>query len=118
MTTKNTYDPMADFYRQAITFLFKQGIVAAFCIVATWIMWQKMGGMELRYDAKMIVAKSQWSDELREVRSDLKHSIAQKDTIIREYAKIAAKLATIEEWKGRVNRAHKQELRPSFGAKE
>lgn len=118
MAAQNNYDPMVDFYKIGIPFFFKQGIVAIICMTIAWMMWQKMNDMENRYDAKMIVAKSQWSDELREVRSDLKHCIAQKDTIIREYAKIAAKLATIEEWKGKVNRARKQEIRPSFGAKE
>lgn len=64
------YDPMVDFYKRAIDFLFKQGIAAVLCIVAVFILWNEMNRRDNLHENKISLLNTQWSASLNEARQD------------------------------------------------
>jgi hypothetical protein len=64
------YDPMVDFYKRAIDFLFKQGIAAVLCIVAVFVLWNEMNRRDNVNEAKISLLNTRWSESLNDARED------------------------------------------------
>lgn len=64
------YDPMQDFYKRAIDFLFKQGIVALICMGAVFILWNEMNRRDNLHENKISLLNTQWSEALNDARED------------------------------------------------
>lgn len=64
------YDPMVDFYKRAIDFLFKQGIAAVLCIVAVFVLWNEMNRRDNANEVKISMLNTKWSEALNDARED------------------------------------------------
>lgn len=68
------YDPMVDFYKRAIDFLFKQGIAAVLCIVAVFVLWNEMNRRDNANEVKISMLNTKWSEALNDAREDWRES--------------------------------------------
>jgi len=68
------YDPMQDFTRKAIDFLFKQGVAVVFCAGACFVLWNEMNRRDNVHESKISLLNTQWSEALNLARADWKNS--------------------------------------------
>ena len=64
------YDPMQDFTRKAIEFLFKQGIAVVICTAACFVLWNEMNRRDNVHESKIALLNTQWSNALNDARAD------------------------------------------------
>lgn len=43
------YDPMVEFWKMAIPFIFKQGVAVVICLLMSYVLWQKLEKAELQH---------------------------------------------------------------------
>lgn len=64
------YDPMVEFFKQGIPFLFKQGIAVVICVSGLFVLWNEMSRRDNSYEQKISLLNTQWSASLNEARAD------------------------------------------------
>lgn len=64
------YDPMVDFYKTAIQYLFKQGIAVVLCAVCCFVLWNEMNRRDNLHENKISLLNTQWSEALNDARED------------------------------------------------
>ena len=98
-----TYDPMQDFYQKAITFLFKQGIVAVICILFCLAMggvigtlWGRMERMEKNFEARIEANNQQWKMAIDTARQDWRNCEERRHELAVEVAILRAEVYKIK----------------------
>lgn len=96
------YDPMQDFYRRGIEFLFKQGVAVIlaflFCVamaVTLQILWGKIDRMEAGFEAKMDRSNREWSAALAEARTDWMECETKREALAVEVARLKAEFTRL-----------------------
>jgi ADP-dependent phosphofructokinase/glucokinase len=120
MTTKNTYDPMQDFYKRAFEFLFRQSPVIVLAVLVLYLQWLRSERMDHQMAQYRIELAQQCSDALAKVRVDLDLCHMKNETLTNKVMDQAVELAKFKtEVERRWERARKQEVRPNtFGSKD
>jgi len=64
------YDPMIDFWKTGINYLFKQGVAVVICTVACFVLWNEMNRRDNVHESKISLLNTQWSGALNDARAD------------------------------------------------
>lgn len=64
------YDPMADFWKKGIDFLFKQTPAIVLCLCACFVLWNEMNRRDNDNKAEMARLNETWSTALNISRED------------------------------------------------
>lgn len=64
------YDPMVDFWKTAIPFLFKQAFPVVLCSFGLFVLWGEMGRRDNVHEEKIALLNTQWSAALNDARAD------------------------------------------------
>ncbi len=99
---------MQDFYQRAISFLFKQGVVAVVCILflfitisATKLMWGKMERMQAEFEGKIERNNQEWKLALDTARQDWRDCEAKREELAVKVAALKIEVAQIKSTKKR-----------------
>ena len=107
---------MQEFWKRAFDFLFKQSPVIVLAVTALWLLWQKQERMEVQRITDRIEVRKECSEAITEVRAELRHCVAQKDTLIRLCTTQAVELAEVKAGQRRIERRIR--AAPSVGVRE
>lgn len=110
------YDPMVDFYKRALDLLFKQAPTVILAIVGLYLLWQKLERVDVQRVADRLEVRKECAEAIADIRGELRHCVAQKDTLLVRYAEQAAKLAALQVAQRRIER--RARTAPSFGAND
>lgn len=103
MSTKHNQDPMLEFYKRGMDFLFRQSPVIVLSVLGLWLLWQKTERLELQRVHDRVEVRQECAEAIDELRSDLRHCMSQKDTLIKMYSQQAIEIAIIRtaqrEWR-------------------
>ena len=64
------YDPMVEFWKTAIPFLFKQAFPVVLCSFGLFVLWGEMGRRDNVHEEKIALLNTQWSAALNDARAD------------------------------------------------
>lgn len=64
------YDPMVEFFKQGIPFLFKQAFPVVLCSFGLFVLWGEMGRRDSAHEEKISLLNREWSASLNEARAD------------------------------------------------
>ncbi len=95
MAAQNNYDPMLDFYKKGMDFLFRQSPVIVLSVIGLWLLWQKTERLEVQRVSDRMEVRKECAEAITELRGDLSYCMAQKDTLIKLYNKQAIEMAII-----------------------
>ena len=90
------YDPMMDFYQQAIRFLFRQGVAVVISIVFAGVFWLKISDMETQARIDRIEIRRECSAEIAEIRQELRSCNSRNDELLKENAILHQRLSLLE----------------------
>ena len=116
MPQQQNYDPMQEFWKRGFDFLFKQSPVIVLAVTGLWLLWQKLERLEVQRVADRIEVRKEYSEAITEVRAELRHCVAQKDTLIKLYTTQAVELAAVKAVQRRIERRIR--TAPAFGVRE
>ena len=116
MPQQQNYDPMQEFWKRGFDFLFKQSPVIVLAVTGLWLLWQKQERMEVQRIADRIEVRKECSEAITEVRAELRHCVAQKDTLIKLYTTQAVELAAVKAVQRRIEQ--RTRTAPVFGVRE
>ena len=116
MPQQQNYDPMQEFWKRAFDFLFKQSPVIVLAVTGLWLLWQKQERMEVQRIADRIEVRKECAEAITEVRAELRHCVAQKDTLIKLYTTQAVELAAVKAVQRRIEQ--RTRTAPVFGVRE
>lgn len=98
------YDPMADFYRRAIEWIFKQGVAVVLCIifclamgVTLQILWGKIDRMETAFEAKIERNNRDWSASLADARQDWRDCETKREALALEVTQLKAQFMRLSK---------------------
>lgn len=80
------YDPMADFYRQAIAFLFKQTPAIVLCLCACFVLWNEMNRRDNVNRAEIARINTEWSAALNRANEDWRMCEVKREALAVEVA--------------------------------
>ena len=92
------YDPLMDFYRQAIQFLFKQTPAITICFVGCYFMWVQMERQSVESKAELARINTEWSKALDEAREDWRMCEQKREALA---VKVAALEVTMKKFKSK-----------------
>ena len=95
MAAQNNYDPMLDFYKKGMDFLFRQSPVIVLSVIGLWLLWQKTEKLEVQRVSDRLEVRQECAEAIDELRDDLRHCMSQKDTLIKLYSQQAMEMAII-----------------------
>lgn len=116
MPQQQNYDPMQEFWKRGFDFLFKQSPVIVLAVTGLWLLWQKQERMEVQRIADRIEVRKECAEAITEVRAELRHCVAQKDTLIKLYTTQAVELAAVKAVQRRIEQ--RTRTAPAFGVRE
>jgi hypothetical protein len=97
------YDPMQDFHRQGINFLYKQGVAVVIAIVflaitlsAIKLMWGKIERMEAAFEAKIELNNQQWAKSLDVARQDWRNCEEKREALAVEVATLRVEIRKLK----------------------
>lgn len=90
------YDPMLDFYKRLIPFVFRQAPVIVFMFVAGLWLVMHMGDQAKDFRAQIIEAKAECSAAISEVRNELRVCRISNDTLVRQNIALHIRLLSLE----------------------
>lgn len=64
------YDPMQDFWKRGLDFLFKQTPAIVLCLSACFVLWNEMNRRDNQSRAEMTKINAEWSAALNASRED------------------------------------------------
>lgn len=91
-----TFDPMREFWRLFMPFLFKQTPLIVFMSVGVSVMWLKLGNMESQARVDRIEIRRECAESIAEIRQDLKICQNENDTLRKENAHLQGRVAILE----------------------
>ena len=83
------YDPMADLYRQAIAFLFKQTPTIVLCLAACFVLRNEKNRRDNENKAEIARINTEWSGALNASREDWRQCESERQ-------KLAVRVAVLE----------------------
>lgn len=102
------YDPMADFWKQAISFLMKQAPPVAISFLflfitvsAAQLMWGKMERMQVDFENKIERNNQEWKLALDTARQDWRDCEAKREELAVKVAALKIEVAQIKSTKKR-----------------
>ena len=107
---------MQEFWKRGFDFLVKQSPVIVLAVTGLWLLWQKLERLEVQRVADRIEVRKEYSEAITEVRAELRHCVAQKDTLIKLYTTQAVELAAVKAVQRRIERRIR--TAPAFGVRE
>ena len=78
------YDPMREFWRMFMPFLFKQTPLIVFMSFSIAVIWMKMGQMESQARIDRLQIRRECSEEISDIRRELFSCKNENDTLRRE----------------------------------
>lgn len=90
------YDPMTDFYKKAIDFLFKQTPAIAMCMVAVFVMWQKSEALQIQNKEDINRINAEWSRALNIANVDWRMCEQKRQELEIKFAKLSVRFEKLE----------------------
>ena len=95
-TTQPNYDPMQDFWKRSLDFLFKQSPVIVLAVVGLYLFWQKLERMEVQRVSDRIEVRQECANAITELRADLEHCQHRNELLTLENKDVVAKVAELK----------------------
>ena len=95
-TTQPKYDPMQDFWKRGIDFLFKQSPVIVLAVVGLYLFWQKLERMEVQRVSDRIEVRQECANAITEIRADLEHCQHRNELLTLENKNVSAEVAALK----------------------
>ncbi len=96
MSTQPNYDPMQDFWKRSLDFLFKQSPVIVLAVVGLYLFWQKLERMEVQRVSDRIEVRQECANAITELREDLEHCQHRNELLTLENKDVVAKVAELK----------------------
>ena len=109
------YKAIIDFARYSPA-VFMALLLAGAMTASAWFFWLKIERVEDKSEAKVLAISKDCSERITEVRAELRHCVAQKDTLIRLCTAQAVELAEVKAGQRRIERRIR--TAPAFGVRE
>lgn len=109
------YKAIIDFARYSPT-VFMALLLAGAMTASAWFFWLKIERVEDKSEAKVLAISKDCSERITEVRAELRHCVAQKDTLIKLYTTQAVELAAVKAVQRRIEQ--RTRTAPAYGIKE
>lgn len=90
------YDPMKEFWTRFFPFLFRQTPALIFMSVVMVAMYAELGRIKTEGRVERIEIRKECAQSIAEVRDELRHCVAQKDTLIKENIALTRRVARLE----------------------
>ena len=90
------YDPMREFWRLFMPFLFKQTPLIVFMSVGVSVMWLKLGSLETQARLDRIEIRRECAQDIEEIRQDFKTCQNENDTLHKENVHLQGRVAILE----------------------
>ena len=90
------YDPMVDFWKRGIDFLFKQAPAVTIALVASlWLIYDR-GDVQANFRKDIAEAKRECAAQIAEVRQELRTCRVSNDTLMRQNIDLHLRLLSLE----------------------
>ena len=90
------YNPVMDFWKNAIQFLFKQTPAIVFCVVACGLLWNRMEQQDAEAENKIDRINREWSESLNIARQDWLMCEQKRQALEIEVARMSERLLRVE----------------------
>lgn len=90
------YDPMQDFYRRAVEFLFKQGFTAFLAVSFSALFWLKIEAVERQSRLDQLETRRNCSESITELRQELRICRDENDTLRAENTALHRRITALE----------------------